>query len=188
MNIPLSRELLLKYLAQLVPDDGMIAEVGVALGDFSRQILDTMQPARLILIDCWSPCPKSHPGQKSPKDKRSREEQRERYFHVCRRFLHDPRVFIIKAKSFPVAQHVLADNSFDLIYLDSNHFYPHVRKELPLYWSKVKPGGWFAGDDYVNNEWSGVKRAVDEFLRNRGLKLAMLSQDEAPTWALQKPE
>ena len=36
-----------------MPKNGRVAEVGVANGDFSRQILDIFQPMELHLIDPW---------------------------------------------------------------------------------------------------------------------------------------
>lgn len=134
----------------------------------------------------------SQPKQKNKKDMRDGKEQQRRYAHVVRRFIQDKRVYIIRGQSLNVANNILDDNTFDWIYLDSNHFYEHVAKELLAYWPKVKPGGWLCGHDFVNNEWCGVKRAVEEFLKNRGLQLSMLTPldgllDESPSWGIQKP-
>eukprot|EP01031_Cornospumella_fuschlensis_P040626 gene40626-49532_t len=40
---------------------------------------------------------------------------------------------------------------FDFIYLDGAHDYENVKKELPLAWPLIKPGGVLAGHDYCNH-------------------------------------
>lgn len=57
----------------------------------------------------------------------------------------------------------IPDESLDYIFIDGDHSYEAVRNDLKNYFSKVKPGGIFAGHDY---SWSGVQQAVSEF-RNK---------------------
>lgn len=63
------------------------------------------------------------------------------------------------AREFP-------DNYFDWIYIDGDHQYEFVKKDLEFFYPKVKPGGFITGDDYEDRGWwqGGVKRAVDEFI------------------------
>lgn len=49
----------------------------------------------------------------------------------------------------------------DIIYIDAGHEYEAVLLDIKLFWQLLKPGGTMIFDDYG---WSGVKRAVDEFL------------------------
>merc|ERR1719183_487200 len=44
----------------------------------------------------------------------------------------------------------LADSETDFIYLDGSHSYENVRKELPIFYRKIRPGGVLAGHDYCN--------------------------------------
>lgn len=62
------------------------------------------------------------------------------------------------------------DNYFDWIYIDGNHYYDFVKRDLELYFPKIKKGGYITGDDYFwsPSELKGkqpVKKAVDEFVR-----------------------
>ena len=57
---------------------------------------------------------------------------------------------------------------FDVIYIDAAHEYLNVKMDLELYWNLIADDGFFFGDDYNIN---GVKRAVDEFVKERHLKL-----------------
>ena len=65
------------------------------------------------------------------------------------------------------------DSYFDWAYIDGNHLYEFVKKDLILCIKKVKTGGIIAGDDYYEGGWcdGGVKKAVDEFINMNSLKL-----------------
>lgn len=54
----------------------------------------------------------------------------------------------------------IPDNSLDYIFIDGDHSYDAVRRDMKNYFSKVKQGGIFAGHDY---SWGGVQKAVGEF-------------------------
>ena len=52
---------------------------------------------------------------------------------------------------------------FDFVYVDGNHTYQFVRRDLELYRPKLKNDAVLAGDDYALRGWWewGVKRAVE---------------------------
>ena len=61
------------------------------------------------------------------------------------------------------------DNYFDFVYIDGDHSYEFVKKDLEGFLPKIKKGGYLTVDDYAF--WKivlgyGVKKAVDEFVRN----------------------
>jgi hypothetical protein len=65
------------------------------------------------------------------------------------------------------------DGSLDFVYVDARHDYESVLEDLHAWYSKLKPGGIFAGHDYANGHFAqgdfGVKAAVDEFFGERGI-------------------
>ncbi len=63
---------------------------------------------------------------------------------------------------------------FDVIFLDGDHTFETVRKELHGFWTKVNEGGVLAGDDY---DWPEVRRAVDEFANEKNLHVKFLSKE-----------
>jgi len=63
---------------------------------------------------------------------------------------------------------------FDVIFLDGDHTFETVRKELHGFWTKVNEGGVLAGDDY---DWPEVKKAVDEFADEKNLRVKFLSKE-----------
>ena len=52
------------------------------------------------------------------------------------------------------------EDNLDFIYLDGNHRYEYVLKDLELYYPKVKSGGLVAGDDF---QLEGVQKALRAF-------------------------
>ena len=54
------------------------------------------------------------------------------------------------------------DESIDFIYIDANHSYESVKKDLELYLPKLKQNGWIGGHDYNKNQWPGVVKAINE--------------------------
>ena len=67
----------------------------------------------------------------------------------------------------------------DLVFIDADHTYTAVRRDILAWWPKVKDGGWLAGDDW-NEE--GVKAAVRE---TRGEPTVTMGEFG---WAFRKPK
>lgn len=53
------------------------------------------------------------------------------------------------------------DNSIDFIYIDADHTYESVKKDIESYLPKLKDGGVIGGHDY-QDKWPGVINAVNE--------------------------
>jgi predicted O-methyltransferase YrrM len=72
---------------------------------------------------------------------------------------YDGRARLIREKSW-VAAEQFQDGVFDLVYIDGDHTYEGVVKDLAAWFPKVRKGGMICGDDIG---WLGVRQAVDEF-------------------------
>lgn len=59
-----------------------------------------------------------------------------------------------------------ADSSLDFFFLDAEHTYEGTKASLLAWLPKMKSGAIFAGHDYTNMDWPGVKQAVDEVLKD----------------------
>ena len=179
-----------KQILDLLGKDSIGAEIGVHLGDFSQRILEIVHPVELHLIDPWE-------HQDSPEYKSAlfggeaeggQREMDERHSGVCQRFadhITAGKVKVHRGYSTDVLERFPAEY-FDWIYIDGNHLYEYVKKDLELSFSKTKPGGVVAGDDYVGGGWwkGGVKKAVDEFSRNQIGELILACNDQ---FAFRKP-
>lgn len=70
----------------------------------------------------------------------------------------------IKGNTWDVSSQ-FEDNSVDFVFIDADHNYESVKKDI-LSWSpKMKSGGIMSGHDY-HNHTCGVKQAVDELFPN----------------------
>lgn len=73
---------------------------------------------------------------------------------------------------------------FDWVYVDGNHLYDYVKRDLQLCYEKTKNYSLITGDDYYddlpNGDWSegGVKKAVDEFIELKKLELIQIKNHQ----------
>jgi hypothetical protein len=58
------------------------------------------------------------------------------------------------------------DESFDYIYIDGDHTYEGCKRDMELWWPKVKEGGMLAGHDIAMPE---VRQAVEEFVKENNI-------------------
>ena len=162
------------FLLQTLPKFSICAEIGVNEGDFSERILEIVQPKKLHLIDPWKfeddEFYKTTPyGSEKIQDQKMLDI---RFENVTKRFtteIKKGQVVINRSTSDEILPK-FDDNYFDWIYVDGNHLYEFVKKDLELCYMKIKNDGLITGDDYYDGGWcqGGVKKAVDEFI-NTGL-------------------
>lgn len=177
--LPIPREMLLVYL----PGGGDIAEVGVAEGDFSAKILEHCTPRSLALIDLWAH--QDDAEYKLDLNNVADHEQERRCRAVRDRFAaqcDSGLVSIIRGDSVAAASS-FADRTFDFVYIDGNHTYQGVRRDLEAYYPKVKDDGFICGHDFSNHESArelgfDVVRAVCDFCRERGCFLCAITAQE----------
>ncbi len=161
------------------------AEIGVQQGEFSKIIRATWKGKYLHLIDRW----RSDDDYKDIANV-SDETHKQFYFKVLNLFADDQGVFVYKMDSNFAAQQ-FPDNYFDWIYLDADHSYDGCKKDLNVWYPKLKPGGIFAGHDFLNGNIPagefGVKAAVEEFIQDKEVQLSVTSEDLWKSWYLIKP-
>ena len=155
----------MRYPLTKIKVNDICAEVGVWKGNFSSRILER-NPKALHLIDPWVSQDYTGRWYSCPQQKMDKIYQR-----VVNKFKEDDRVIIHRNFSteppFPA-------RFFDWVYIDGNHSYPAVLKDLEFYSRHVKRGGFLCGDDYGWTDKSctkGPKVAVDEFTTKYNLPL-----------------
>jgi hypothetical protein len=155
-------------MLSVVPKGGAIAEVGVWRGGFSRSICDVCQPHIFHLIDISF----------EPFDWTAVN---------CNFVKHEGDSSTI-LNEFP-------KGSLDWIYIDGDHSYEGVRKDINAAHQALKPGGIMTFNDYTN--WCsyaiapyGVARAVNEFILAEGYAIEglALSVQGAHDLLVRKPQ
>jgi predicted O-methyltransferase YrrM len=159
---------------------GVVVEVGVAGGHFTKQILATWPTcSRLYAVDCWGAFDGNH---------LSDNQQEQRFLEVTRDLSRHKNVTIVRQYSHAAAA-TMPDESVDFIYIDADHSYAAALLDLKSWFPKLKKRGIMAGHDYYNGSGIGVKSAVDEFCAENNLDVrattAVNSRESAiygPSW------
>ncbi|MBS3648924.1 class I SAM-dependent methyltransferase [Pseudaminobacter sp. 19-2017] len=141
-----------------MPKNGIVAEVGVDKGEFSRVILEIAQPEHLHLIHMDL----TRLDYQNVQDAVATGQ--------CELHGGDP----------PEILSEFQDRYFDWIYIDGDHYYEAVKQDLEAAKSKLKAGGYLVFNDY--SVWSpigmthcGVARAVNEFCLKEGWEFVYFS-------------
>jgi hypothetical protein len=159
----------------LMPKNARVAEVGVLGGDFSEHILKQTNPEQLFLIDtfCSDDWASNEPRRFLKED---------HFDFIKKKFqpeIEKKQVSLIKGISWKCLAEI-EDNFFDWIYLDADHRYQGVKKDLAQALRVVKPDGYIVMNDYIfysHSEHSayGVIHAVNEVCIQEGFELIYLA-------------
>ena len=85
-------------------------------------------------------------------------------------------------KDSMVVVNSIANESCRMVFLDADHEYDFVSRELEAWYPKVISGGIFAGHDY-DNGYPGVPDAVHEFVFKHNLEFELIGS----SWLIRKP-
>ncbi|MBR0670930.1 class I SAM-dependent methyltransferase [Neoroseomonas soli] len=143
-----SRESMLR--AMPFPRGATCVEIGTSTGAFARCILEALDPSELHLIDID-------------------------FSRLEPDIAGNERVRCLKGDSAKLLD-AMPSRSVDFAYVDADHAYGSVRREIAVLRRVVKPGGWVMFNDYTR--WSitevvsyGVVTAVNEFLVENGIAM-----------------
>ena len=145
--------------------EGKVA--GVEVGVFSckmSRVLKARRGLTLFMVDTWLPF--RHVGA----------EEQERNYMTARSLGVAMRMDSVKASE------AFSDGSLDFVFIDADHSYEGVSRDIEAWYPKVKAEGLLCGHDYANpGDPCGmeVKRAVDEWAVKLG---KTVEQGKDSTW------
>ena len=137
---------------------GPCAEIGVAEGRYSKEICEWGAP-KVYLVDRWM----SVPTQSG--DASSSQKWHDNNFAGCQANVAGYNVEFLRGDSVEMADRV-PDGSLSLVYVDADHSYEGVKRDIEAWFPKLMVGGIFAFHDYLSPAY-GVKRAVEEFCADK---------------------
>ncbi len=153
----------------LLPEGGVYAEVGVGLGDFSRCMLSVCRPGLFLAIDRFDlhelPSLWGQPSARLLGGRNHGEAYRRRFEHE----IASGRLRVLAGDSADCLGR-LQDGSVDVMYIDADHRYEAVRRDLAAARAKVRDGGWIIVNDYLmvaalgDDVPYGVVHATNEFM------------------------
>jgi len=144
-----------------MPKNSVVAEIGVLGGDFSKHILSRTNPERLYLLDTFS-------ANDWESTKRFTVKNHQEF--IKKEFaseIENGKVKLMKGLSWELLE-TFPNKYFDWLYVDADHTYKSVKKDLNIILKKIKDDGIIVMNDYImydhiTNENYGVIQAVNEF-------------------------
>lgn len=140
-------------------DNAIFIEIGSYQGAsacyLANKIKESGKNIKLFCIDTWNP-KDSNERRLIPKDKLLKEI----FIENCNKL--DLYINTIDADSI-TALNTFQDKSVDFIFIDGDHSYEQVYKDIIIGLKKIKVNGWLGGHDYPNYS---VKKAVYDTIGN----------------------
>ena len=156
--------------------EGLIfgAEIGVFAGKMSKRLLDRRNLV-LYMVDNWKALPRYGVTQEMQDENRAKARE-----------VANGGGWILHMDSVEAAGYV-ANGALDFVFIDADHSYEGVKRDITAWLPKLKMGGLMSGHDYANpGEPCGmeVKKAVDEWAASYGVQID-LGKDS--TWFARLP-
>jgi Methyltransferase domain/galactosyl transferase GMA12/MNN10 family/Glycosyl transferase family 2 len=189
VGLPLSAR---AELPALLNDRGLVGcgvEVGVQLGLFSEHLLEHWHGRRLISVDPWLAADADEYVDIANVPQHLQDE---RFAATCERLARfGARSSVWRMTGMEACKRT-APGTLDFVYLDARHDYDTVKLELDAWYDKLRPGGVFAGHDYLDGHIPegifGVRSAVNEFFAKLGLEVHATSADGPwVSWVVELP-
>ncbi len=167
-------------LFELFEEPGAAAEIGVAEGNFSWDMLHWIIPVKrnkvkpavttLYMVDRWASVPEQKGDASMP------TEWHEKNLNTVKERLKSirGRAVILRGDSVAQADKV-EDESLTLINIDGDHSEAGCFRDLRAWVPKVKPGGYVVLHDYLNKNY-GVYQAVQNFCAGN-FKVYVIAED-----------
>jgi len=181
------------------------AEVGVYEGDLSVALLERYPNLHLYMVDWWRAAAPDSEYRRSG-DKLSLLSQEE--MDAARDkalgstwYFAGPRRIVLQRESGDAAK-ILAEESLDFVFIDADHTFDAVLRDLKVWYPKVRRGGIVSGHDWYENrrrfELFQVPQVVRAFRVEMGLTAGRENCEEYDTgggirwgaeltWFFQKP-
>lgn len=162
---------LIPYIESLGPDI-IGCELGVCQGMTLRYFLDNLRNVQKIYaIDAWKPY-WDHWGFVS-------QELVNNWRSTAYSILepHGNKITLLETDSFNAADNI-ENNELDYIFIDGDHSYAAVARDLRRYWPKVRKGGIFSGHDW---QLPTVRNAVVNFRQEYNI-LTEIKFTETNVW------
>jgi hypothetical protein len=170
-------------MLELLPKSKVFAEIGVLLGDFSEKILRICEPHHFVGIDIFRihelPMLWGRPTTEVLGNRTHGAFYRDRFSD----FISQGRMTVLEVDSV-TAMARLPNDSLDIVYVDADHSYDAVCRDLSVIKHKIRDDGLIIMNDYtmvdVLGELGpyGVIQATNEFMLAEGWEMIFLALQE----------
>lgn len=142
------------YLIDKIQYGGIFVECGAWMGKSSAYLCGKAEDKDIIvyIVDTWL-------GSSSELNSTHKIATNTDIFEIFSNNMQNYKYKTIRAESAE-ASSLFADQSCDVVYIDMDHSYDAVIRDIKLWLPKVKMGGFIGGHDY-HIGWPGVIDAVN---------------------------
>jgi hypothetical protein len=168
---------LYNHIIDMMPDNFIFAEIGSwkgrSLSYFVIESINRKKTGTIYAIDHWQGSPE-HYDPSNPAYEYGLQNNPDWLFDQFKNNTSSISSYIIPLRETSTRASIMFDdNSIDAVFIDASHEYEDVLHDLIAWQPKIKSNGILCGHDY---DWPGVKKAVDEFSRERMMKASPISQ------------
>jgi hypothetical protein len=166
---------LMRFIFGIQRENGIknpnIVEIGVALGDFSRFLIEEAQPNTFAAVDLFDLHQTETIWGMSTKDLFKGGSQIDFYKSKIASFYEGD--LVIEQGFSAEATLRLQDNFYDIVYIDAGHDYENVKKDALAGLQKIRRGGFMIFNDYTMMDHLygtpyGVVPAANELIHDTG--------------------
>ena len=153
-----------------------ILEIGIHKGDFSKQLITNFDPNKLILVDPWiafddSIYKNSWYGNSDNSNQNIQDKYYANLLDYFKKQIYENKVEIYRKTSddfFLKNKH-----TFDLIYIDGNHLFEFVKRDIHNSLNFINYDGIIVLDDYALKGWwdDGITKAVNFHKKEKNVKI-----------------
>jgi hypothetical protein len=167
-----------KHIRYLNEREGLrVAEIGVWKGVHAKILQNQLDIEKVYLIDPYDAY------EDYEESKSEIEKMRDAKKTAYNRLEPYDNIEWVESYSHQAAQQI--DEQLDYVYIDGNHEYDYVKRDIELFYELVKPDGIVAGHDF-STSWPGVIRAVMEFSDEEGVEI--YTEARGSDWWFKKPD
>jgi len=163
----LTRNRLVERFAEFGLDEG--AEIGVDTGRFSLKMLNANPDLKLLCVDPWN-----------TRAQRPIRTGDARFAEATKR-LAGGRATLVRDFSVEASADV-PDQSLDFVYIDGDHRFGPVMKDILFWLPKIRYGGIIAGHDYYRWRGAGVVNAVDAYTQAHDVHEWFVTDEKRGSW------
>lgn len=176
-------------------DGAVFVEVGAYLGRSSLYLASRIRSSgkkiRVYAVDLWDGWIYDDYREDGSEEQESelRPEERDVFWQFIRNVRRagvEDVIYPLKMPSEQAAS-LFEDGTLDFVFLDADHVYEAVHRDLVAWFPKLKRRGVLGGHDYLHPDFPGVRRAADEFFKEQELPLqtngsSFLVTKPSPRW------
>lgn len=144
-------------------------EVGVFRGRNASNLFKLIPNLHLVLVDRWEPYEYDSEGVEKIDAELCKDLNAFKY-HLNNKINKETALKILEKYKDRIEVYdmdsveasKLVKNKYDFVFIDGDHAYESVKRDIEAWKDKVKSGGYLCGHDYGCSGFPGVKKAVDE--------------------------